>query len=131
METRSVRLSQVFPRRLENLTALPTSLSALSAGREALSLGEQGPDPSDLWVRAGPEGDEAGGALGGLRGLFKGGKLLTSYRPRTWVSKEIMPGTFPKPCNAPDASFPFSRLKPRLRLILTSPSLFRVPRSSF
>lgn len=66
MGTRSVHLSQLFPRQLENLPALPTSLSSLlrpiplSSGREAPSLGEQGPDSSDLWIRAGPGDDEAG-----------------------------------------------------------------------
>lgn len=82
METRSVRLFQVFPRPLGILTTLPTFLSAplcptpLGSGREALRPGEQGPDPPDLWVRAGPEEDEDG-----LRGLSKGGTLLPSYRP--------------------------------------------------
>lgn len=112
METRSVRLSQVFSKQLEILVAPPTSLSALLYPIPP-SLGEQEPDPTDLWIRAGPEEGDAGGTLEGLRWIPKGGKLRTSYRHPTWVSKEIiMSGTFPRPwltqpCDLQDAPSPF------------------------
>lgn len=80
-------LPQVFPGEGEILAALASPLSAplcplpLSLSRGNPSLGGQRQDTPSLWIRAGPEGDEARGAPDRRGGLPEGGELRTNYLP--------------------------------------------------
>lgn len=76
-------LSHVFPQELEILAAPhhPVCAPSYSApGRRAPSLGERGPDPPGLRIRAGPERGEARGTLEGLGELPPEAKMRINYR---------------------------------------------------
>lgn len=139
MEARSVpACPQVFPQEL-GILAAPTprtymhlcapSHSAL--GRGASSLGERVLDPPTLWIRAGPEGGEAGGPLKGLERLPTRGKpiaklpLLSLECQKTGCHRPSQGLHLTQSCNPHVPPSPLSRFRTVTLLFQHSPSRLR------